>query len=316
LRQVCVLGALLALVGPGWSVWPAGRASGAAPTYVTLQLAHSAETLVDLQCRTLPNVITLPQQAARYRAMGIRGVTDTVITWWARQSYANCVAHLPSNHPINVASWDEMASLQATYGWTFVAGSRTWPHLTSVSWGRAKWEICGSLADIRAHGLANGEGEFAFPDDVNTPALESLALSCGFDFGRDYTAGPTLQMALPVPKPYWLLTYSLNGGGCNDPAEPCWKLPTHYRYTNPATLAVRFAVNPGHWKVIQGYNFVVSTFRSSSVSWDCTSPDWRKHWTSGADATEVYCWSDWLAALTQAHGLTWVTPSQMRSYRG
>jgi hypothetical protein len=295
--------------------WLPGPASAAAPTYVTLQLAHSAETVVDLQCRPLPNVVTLTQQAVRYQAMGILGVTDTVITGWAHQSSPTCVANPDGRHPIDVASWNEMAKLQSVYGWSFVGGSRTYVNLTTVDSSRATWEICGSLADIRSHGLHNGEGEFAFPNDFNTLYLEYLSLHCGYDFGRDYLAGPSLEMALPIPKPDWLYTYSLNGGACNDSAAACYKLSTRYHYVDPAILAARLRVNAGHWKVIQGYNLVTGAVTSSSVSWDCTSSNWKEHWSSGADATEVYCWSDWLAALASAHNVVWVTPAQMASQR-
>jgi hypothetical protein len=309
LGRICLFGSIISLV------WVPGRASGTAPTFVTLQLAHTADTMVDLHCQPLSGVITLAEQAARYQSMGISGVTDTLITSWAGQSGPYCALKASGGHPIDVATWSQMASLQATYGWTFVGGSRTYANLTTVSTTRAKWEACGSLADIRSHGLVGGQGEFAFPNDYNNGGLEALALSCGYDFGRDYTAGPNLEMALPIPKPYWLYTYSLNGGACNDPASRCYALDTHYRYTNPAVLARILVLDPGHWKVVQGYNFVIGAVNSSTVSWDCTSPNWREHWTSGLDATEVYCWTDWLSALTSARNVTWVTPAQMAAQR-
>jgi hypothetical protein len=308
-RRVCLFGAVISLL------WLPGRASATAPTFLTLQLAHTAETMVDASCQPLHDVITLAEQAARYQAMGIHGVTDTLITSWARQATPYCALKASGGHPIDVASWNEMTSLQRVYGWTFIGGSRTYPNLTTVSATRAKWEVCGSLADIRSHGLVGGQGEFAFPNDYNSPGLEAVALNCGYDFGRDYTAGPNLEMALPIPKPFWLYTYSLNGGACNIPGTRCYSFDTRFRYTDPAVLASRLVLDPGHWKVVQGYNFVTGKVISNTVSWDCTSPNWRAHWSSGVDATEVYCWTDWLSALAHAHTVTWVTPNQMASQR-
>ena len=70
---VLLLVVILGLVG----VPPGGAAS---PTYITVQIAHSEEGLVDGACHPLNNVVTLEQQAAAYRALGITGVTATVIT--------------------------------------------------------------------------------------------------------------------------------------------------------------------------------------------------------------------------------------------
>src|SRR5579872_6229316 len=109
LGAVAFLAPLLAQAGP---------ASASTPTFATLQLAHTADTIVDLNCHPLAGVITLRQQAARYRAMGITGVTDTVVTSWARRSKPTCVVTSSGGHPDLVASWREMRALQATYGWS------------------------------------------------------------------------------------------------------------------------------------------------------------------------------------------------------
>jgi hypothetical protein len=60
------------------TISPSGR-------YLTILLAHSAETAVDSQCHPLPNVVTLEQQATAFAARGIHGVTGTVITSWPQQ---------------------------------------------------------------------------------------------------------------------------------------------------------------------------------------------------------------------------------------
>jgi hypothetical protein len=311
-RSAMVVGALVQFVSV---LSPSARVAASTPTYATLQLAHAAETLVDHSCQPLPGVVTLSQQAAQYRAMGIAGVTVTVITGWVSQSAETC-AITRFGRPYEIASWDEIVSLHKVYGWTFVGGSRTAPDLTTVTTAQAKSEICGSLTDIQSHGLTGGQGEFAFPDNHKNDSLESLALSCGYDFGRTYSAGPSLQMALPIPRPYWLKTWSLDGGACNDPAAACYQFATRFHYLNPAVLAQILASDPGHWKVVQAYDLVTGATTSSTLSWDCTSPDWREHWSSGSDATEVYCWSDWLTAIrSQSSHLAWVTPAQMAAQR-
>ena len=273
--------------------------------YVTIQLAHSVESLAGPGCRPLANVMTLEDQAAAYQAIGVTGLTDTVVTSWPDQSSDDC------HFTYQIASWDRLAALQANYHWHFVSGSRDYINLTQVSPETARTEMCGSAADLQQHGLRDGLAEFAFPDNRTNSALEQLAIGCGYDFGRIYggTANP-----VPVPSPYWLRTYSLNGGACADRAEACYRLSTRFHYTDPAVLASHLAAAPGTWRVVQGYNFVTGADTSSQRAWDCTSSDWREHWTSGPLATELYCWTDWQSALSHLSNVTFVTPTQMATH--
>jgi hypothetical protein len=294
-QRVAAVGlALGRLIAP---VPPPSVAAG----YVTIQLAHSAENLTD-GCQPLPDVPTLETQAATYKSMGITGVTDTVVTSWVKQSTDTC------RSTYEIASWDQITALQKTYGWTFVSGSRDYINLTQVSAAVAQSEICGSLTDIQQHGLTNGSGEFAFPNNRSNLSVEQIALGCGYEYGRVYSGGTN---SVPVPSPYWLKTATVNGGACADPQLPCYGGATRFRYTDPSTLASYLAVGPGKWRVIQGYIFVSSAYQSGNVSWDCTGSDWRQHWTSGPLATEMYCWNDWVAVLGSAHGVRFVTPAQM-----
>jgi hypothetical protein len=277
-----------------------------ATTFATVQLAHSENSLVDGACRPLNNVVTLPQQASAYRAMGITGVTTTVITDWMSQSTLQC------RRPYQIASWDELVGLQHDDAWEFVSGSQHGDNLLLLSPAAAKAEICQSGQIMTQHGLAGAYGEFAFPDNKSDGPLEQAALSCGYFFGRLYGGGIT---AVPVASPYWLHTFALNGGACADSTKSCYSLSTRYHYADPAVLRFLGQQDPAHWKVVQGYAFVTGAVTSDLVSWDCTSPDWHEHWTSGGDATEVYCWNDWVAALASWHGVQFVNPGQMRSQR-
>ena len=60
------------------------------------------------------------------------------------------------------------------------------------------------------------------------------------------------------------------------------------------------APSPGSWSVVQVYRFVTGSYNAGvagqTVQWDCTSPDWRLHYTT---TPEAYCWNDYLAALAQ-----------------
>jgi hypothetical protein len=276
------------------------------PTFMTIQLAHTENSLVDSACNPLSNVVTLEQQAAAYQAMGITGVTGTVITDWMSQSTLQC------RGPYQMASWDEMVGLQRDYGWSFVSGSQHGDDLTQLSPDAAKAEMCQSGLIISGEGLNHAWGEFAFPHDQTNAQLEQLAISCGYGFGRVYGGNAA---TVPVAAPYWLNTFTVNGGACHDHSQPCYLLPSRFSYTDPAALASRGLLNPSHWRVVQGYAFVTGAVTSDTVSWDCTSPNWYDHWTSGGDATEVYCWNDWLTALATWRNLQYVTPGDLRHQR-
>jgi hypothetical protein len=272
------------------------------PGYLTIQLAHSAEGIGGVGCRPVANVMTLEDQAAAYRSMGVTGLTETVITSWPQQSTDAC------HSTYVIASWDRLIALQQNYNWHFVSGSRDYINLKQVSTTVARSEICGSSVDLGQHGLGDGLGEFAYPDNRYSTALQQIALGCGYDFGRQYSGAAN---PVPVPSPYWLGTYSLNGGACADPSQPCYGLSTRFHYTNPSVLASTMAVSPGTWRVVQGYTFVTGADTSGQRAWDCTSQDWHEHWTAGPLATEMYCWTDWQSALSHLRNVVFVTPAQM-----
>jgi hypothetical protein len=71
-------------------LFTAAPSTAVTPTYITVQLAHAEEGLADTSCNPLPEVVTLEQQAAAYKALGITGLTSTVITSWMAQSTNQC----------------------------------------------------------------------------------------------------------------------------------------------------------------------------------------------------------------------------------
>jgi hypothetical protein len=297
---------------------PAAQAQKATPpSYLTILLAHSAETAVDSHCNQLPNVVSLEAQAAELSRRGIHGVTGTVITTWPQQSTDHCIVSLPLQpqpKPILAASWARLTKLATTYGWSFVSASRAYTDVTQLSTAGQQSEICGSLSDLKAHNLPGANGLFAYPNNLLTDAIQLAVTAHCYSFGRTYNG---TSSAVPVSSPWLVHTSSLNGGNCNDPTLACYNFTARYRYTSPQTLAMQFAPGAGHWAIVQGYRFVTGKDTTSdTLTWDCTSPNWQQHWTAGPDATELYCWSDWLAALNHIPaGTTTVSPAQMATFR-
>src|SRR4029077_13457793 len=120
-------------------------------------------------------------------------------------------------------------------------GSRDYIDLTQVSTSVARSEICTSLAGIQEHGLVDGWGEFAFPDNRTSLSLERMALECGYAFGRRYSGGIN---PVPIPSPYWLGTATIDGGACVDQSLPCYAGQTRFHYADPATLKSLLTATP------------------------------------------------------------------------
>jgi hypothetical protein len=286
------------------------------PGFLTILLAHSAETATDSHCHTLPGIVTLEQQAAQYQAMKLSGITGTVVTHWADHSTDYCIANLavqPFPKPLLIADAARLRALAATYGWRFVSASRSYTDVTALSAAGQRAEICGSLNDLKTDNLPGATGLFAYPNDHYSVSIQTGVTATCYDYGRIYRpGGPPHNNALPVPSPYFAGTFAANGGACNDSALPCYNIPSRYRYVYPGWVSQQVKPGPAQWVIVQGYRFATGAWKSDTLSWDCTSSNWQDHWTSGRDATELYCWNDWLAALKLIpHGVVTSDPASV-----
>jgi len=182
---------------------------------------------------------------------------------------------------------------------TFVSHSATYPTKWSgLSATQILAETCGSAATIAAHGLPGSAGLFAWPADAYVDAIQAAYVSTCIAFGRQYSKVPTSQ-AFALTPPYYQHTEGLNGGSCNDRAQPCWSvagIPSHYDLLSTIIARMRSLV-PGQWFVLQAYLLVTGKsppYASNTTRWDCTSADPRQHWSND---NERYCWTDYQAIM-------------------
>lgn len=192
-----------------------------------------------------------------------------------------------TTHP----GWD-LLSTWHDEGWRFTSGGA---HLDArtLTYEQTLAETCGWLPTFDAHGI-DASGMFAYGNNSWTTAAQTDPVARCFAYGRTYQSwSPNVRSQSVAP---WLQkTQSVNGGRCNDPALPCSSLAsTSTRYQSPASMADRMAAAPDTWYSLQFYRFVDGARTGTSPSWDCTSSDWRKHWTS---QTELYCYGDFLRVL-------------------
>lgn len=211
---------------------------------------------------------------------------------------------------ITYPTWSDLGTLSSSYDWKFVStgqaytelDSTTFPYLdpdnnTTVS--TLNDEICGSISSFTANGHNYSHGFFAYPNNRFPAGTENPAKSC-FLFGRKYQAG--INIKANAADPWWAKTNSINGGLCADSAETCYTISgvpgangSTRRYTDPAQVGRLMSPRIGTWAIVQMYRFVQgSKTTGSGPNWDCTSTDWKKHWTS---QTELYCWNDFETAM-------------------
>jgi hypothetical protein len=255
--------------------------------YLTLLFSRSAITAAE-GCQAAAGVARLDTVVApEFARRGLAG-TGSVQIGATSENDRGCI----HGRRTLSASWSDLASLRDNFGWRFVSHSRTFAtNLGSLGRAAQVAETCGTLDVLRAHGHTRADGLFAYPNNKWTPDVQANIVSKCFAFGRQYGAGPTGKGAA-TSFPYWQRTQGIGGGHCNDPSLACSKLDTIIPYRSPERIAGQIrSLSAGEWLTLQSY--VLVTGHQPGL-WDCTSADWRAHWTTDA---ERYCWNDYQRIL-------------------
>jgi hypothetical protein len=197
-------------------------------------------------------------------------------------------------------SWQDLATFRDTYGWSVVPRGMTSDSLKYVTDPDVlNANVCGSRDNLEEHGFSSAWGLFAWPQNRWTLSEEATYVPPCFAFGRKYTNDKGTN-ALPIRGPYWWAnTISINGGRCANAALPCHTMTVKNdrNYMQPAILAATGRLAYGNdWTLFQWYRLVTGTHGTmgKSDSWDCSSPDPAKHWTSQG---ELYCYDDMQAVI-------------------
>ncbi|MGH3115858.1 MAG: hypothetical protein ACRDQ2_01840 [Gaiellales bacterium] len=286
LRVLLVTGLLLATQ----AVVGVSPASADGPGYLTLLMGRTQWVQVTSQCQPYPGAVPLDEVA---RALSDRRVSATgaLVVDRVHESERDCYG----NYAL-MASWADAARLRDEFGWSFVSNGTSHHDIRTMS-SEEQWnESCGSLAPLAAHGHNRAWGLFGYGANLwNETVQESIVASC-FAYGRTYGGGTNERATTAYP--WFQNTNSINGGSCNDSTQLCYAYESKQgtRYASPDFLADLMDVEADHWAVIQMYRFVSGSQLNPDLNfmWDCTSADWRQHWTSHA---ELYCIEDYLSAI-------------------
>jgi hypothetical protein len=229
--------------------------------------------------------ITLEQIAANLSAKGWIG-TGSVVTSRILETSMKCTS--AALYP----SWATLESMHTAYGWEATSHTATYPDMTKLSRSQQYAESCGTLPTFTDHGFGNAWGMFSYPVNHRTTDVQTNVVSTCFAYARRYAL--TRNTIGSMAAPWWAKVRTVNGGACNLSGSSCYSISTPYRYADPSSIAPLLAVLPGQWAVVQFHKLVSGSRSSGTAQWDCTSTDWRLHWTN---RTEVYCWNDYQTVL-------------------
>jgi hypothetical protein len=242
-------------------------------------------------CAPLPGAVNLFQVA---KDLHTRGLTASPVVTTSQQLETTRRCAIGG---LSYASWQDLMTLHAQYGWEDVSRGVNGLDLTTATSDQVRAETCDSLPVFEQHGFSRAWGLYGYEADKGrTAANQSIVNTC-FAFGRQYVANQSNP--LPIPSPYWYKTQSVNGGHCAATGQACSSISTPYPYTSPATLAS--LMNPGANRLgsVQFYRFVSGSYGNpgQDPAWDCMASDWHRHWSSNS---ELYCYKDFLQVANAA----------------
>jgi hypothetical protein len=268
-------------------------ASAAPPAgYVTILFGRTQFTTVGSDCQPLANTVDLDQVASDLASRRLSAVGAVVVDRTSESGFS-CWGGFALQ-----PDWRWIRH-RYRHGWRFVSAGLGYRDMTMLSPREARKESCGSLPAFTAHGIAGASGLFAYPGNHYTPELQTEPVARCFAFGRRYDTIDHPNIRKAAGPPWFAKTYSVNGGLCNDPTAFCSTAtgtvttPTT-RYASPEALSTAVEAAPGTWFIPQFYRFVTGTYANRSVAWDCSSTDWRQHYSS---KSELYCYGDFLSVM-------------------
>jgi hypothetical protein len=280
-------------------------ATSAPPGFLTLMIGRALYSKATSRCQTPTGMLNLDQVVSQVYAGNILnapatrpGITLTanVIPDRTRATTTKCVKQ--NLYP----SWSDLSSLSRNYGLAVVSASQSYSNMITLTQQQQVQQSCGSLSSFISNGFHRAWGLFAYPNNQYSTSIQSSVVDNCFAFGRSYvkpgSASAVTNQQSTIAAPWFQKTVNIGGGRCHLSGQPCatYHSSTLGLYASPITLAAMTNVAPGNWTAMQTYTFVTGSSTSGGILWDCTEPDWHAHWAS---LYEVYCWNDYLYALSK-----------------
>jgi hypothetical protein len=275
-------------------------ATTAAPGYVTLLVGRGMYGKMTAG-RLDPQVLTADQVAERLQLMGLWAAGNVIVTRTAETTRTVIGGN-------SYASWNDWRRLADTYGWHVISAGT---YSLGSDPATIRNQTCDTLPVFYDHGFTDAWGMYAYPGGRYNATAAPIINSC-FAYARIY--GSRVNTGPNVPSPYSIRAMSLDGGNCNVDGRPCSTVFKRV-YDSPASITASLSPGPNQWGLVQIYHLVIGAraLNGTAPAWDCTSSDWRLHWSNKA---EYYCASDFFSAVQSAMSnwqgnVTAVTPAQV-----
>ena len=268
-----------------WTRYPTAPPAQPLPGYLTLMFGRSMIGSATASCALRPGAVSLFTIADQLQARGIAASSNATIS-----QIGTC------GGTIRYATWDELAKLRDSYGWSLTSRGKTSRDIATLGPADQYDETCGSLQVFAEHGFDRAWGMYSYPGGDPVESVQEGPVDQCFSYGRDYEP---LSNPYPMACPYLALVDDVIGGRCHNPAMACYRMTVKSSrwYMPPALLAAYANAGvdgTGRWAILQFYRIVSGhsgTTTSTSPAWNCDSADPRDHWTS---QPELYCLNDML----------------------
>ena len=234
---------------------------------------------------------TLEQNAQDLAALGLSATAQVTIDRTS-ETERICVSGYARQ-----TSWEDLARFRDVYHWSVVSQGQHYADMTQFTTAAERYgETAATLPVFQSHGFGRAWGSLAYANNKRDVAAQTLTTRY-FGFGRVYSEKRNTEASVSV-FPYSMLTKSVNGGRCHNPALPCYSMSvTNDRQTSsPLLLGSVLNPAPGEWGVVQFYRLVEGRYGSlgQGFAWDCSPSNWQDRWTS---QPELYCRNNFLLAL-------------------
>jgi hypothetical protein len=269
------------------SSWPAmapAAQAATAPGYITLLVGRGMYGKMT-GGKLDPQVLTIDQVAPTLQSMGLWAAGNVIVT---RTAETTRTIHGGNSY----ASWADWRRLASSHGWHVIdAGS----YSLGSDPATIRAQTCGTLQSFYDHGFTDAWGMYAYPSGRYNATAAPIINSC-FAYARIY--GSRLNTGPNIPAPYSIRAESLDGGNCNVAGQPCSNVFIR-KYDSPAIVTARLSPGPNQWGLVQFYHLVKGSRprNGTAPAWDCTSRDWRYHWSN---KWEYYCADDFFKAVQAA----------------
>ena len=262
---------------------PAAQAA-TAPGYITLLVGRGMYGKMT-GGRLDPQVLTIDQVAPTLQSLGLWAAGNVIVTRTAEATRTVVSGNA-------YASWADWRRLASTHGWSVIdAGT----YALGSDPATIRTQTCGTLRSFYDHGFTDAWGMYAYRSGRYNATAAPIINSC-FAYARVY--GGSLNTGPDIPAPYSIRAESLDGGNCNLAGQPCSSIFKR-NYDSPAMVTGRLSPGANQWGLVQFYHLVTGSRprNGTAPAWDCTSRDWRYHWSTLA---EYYCANDFFNAVQAA----------------